>query len=239
VGFVILGTTKGMSSAVVIGRYKTAGEIKDLLIGDAKAAKRAARRGLHVFERCMSTEECLYLVSFDIKAARVRGRSRTGRSTKRPGDEYVKVREMLYMRLCGTVDLSTYVCTEDVASDVERYLNSVASGYHIVRLYVRPWRDEDRELVRESVQRTLDWVTGRARTVATRVASVAPQGYGIVRKRAVEFLDALAKAKETAKKLEARLAKMGVEVRALQAIVDAEKSVVEALRRREELRQRV
>ena len=245
--YVVLGLTGGLrDSRVLIRRCKSLEELRDVFTGGERLARRAARLRtsgrrvskkrceLYVFRRCKPGEDCLYLVSFDVKLVRARDAGRARKDVRKPSHEYSEIKEMMYSRLCGSVDFSTYVCAEDRSADVDRYLTEVAASYHITRFYVRPLEDVDRELVRESIQKALDWVTARALTLATRVANCAPQGYGIVRKKATEFLGALASVMESARRLEARLARMGIEVPATRVVADAERYLREAIQMREE-----
>ena len=241
-GYVVLGDTSNLGSSVVlIRRYKTVEDLRDIFTGDDSVARRALKhreKGIFVFEECRRDEDCLFLISFDIKSVRTRRGTKSGSTTRKPSHEYSEIMDMLYTNLCGSVDLSTYICADDVSGDVDRYLGEVSTSYHIVRLYVRPWRDEDRELVMEAVQETLGRVLARALAMASRVSN-SRQGYGQLRKKATEFLEALSVAREVARKLEEKLRKMGIEVSAVQVVSDAEGYVREAIQRREELRERL
>jgi len=234
--YVVLGFTQGMCSKPLIGRYKSAEDLRDVFRVDPRVAARASRRDLlYVFEECGPGDPgCLYLVTFDIALVRVRDPYKSRRLVRRPSHEYSEVREMLYARLCGSVDLSTYVCIDDYSGEVDRYLSGVCGSYRVAYYRVKPWRDEDRELVREALQETLEWLTARALALASRVSSVAPQGYGQVRKRALGFLEEVATTKELARRVEAKLRELGVELPVFQTVVDAERVVREALQRREE-----
>jgi len=237
--YVVLGFTAGRSSIEIIGRFKEPGELRDVLEGDARAARRASRRELlYVFEVCTPAERsrCIYLVTFDIRSVEVRDPRRAlGRLYRKPSHEYSEIREVLFTKLCGSVDLSTYVCIDNYADEVDRYLRGVRASYRVAFYCVRPWRDVDRELVREAIQGTLKWIAARALALSSKVASVAPQGYGQIRKKALSFLEEMATTKELARRVEAKLREIGIELQVLQAVVDAERAVREALQRREEL----
>jgi hypothetical protein len=236
---VVLGLTAGRSSVEIIGRYKTEEELRDVLLGDIRAAWRAARRlELYVFEECPYTETCLHLITFDIREVAVRDPRRARAPVRKASHEYTDVKEMLYSRLCGSVDLSTYVCPEDYSRDVGRYLASARAAYSLASFYVRPWRDVDRELVVESIRGALEWLTARALSMASKVSNVAPQGYGQVRKKALGFLEELLVARDVARRAEVKLRALGIELQLLQAVLEAERYVREALERREELRAR-
>ena len=237
--YVVLGFTAGRSSIEIVGRYKTEGELRDVFEGGPRLALRASRRELlYVFEVCPPAErsKCLYLVTFDIRSVEVRDprRARSPSRVRVPSHEYSEIREVLFKKLCGSVDLSTYVCFDNYAPEVDRYLRGVRASYRVAYYRVKPWRDEDRELVREAIQDTLEWIAARALELASKVANVAPQGYGQVRKRALSFLEGVATTKELARRAEAKLRELGVELQVLQSVVDAERYVREALQRREE-----
>jgi hypothetical protein len=235
VGYVVLGYTQGRSSVGVIGRYKTPDEIRDILVGDERAARRASRREwLYVFEECRPGEACLYLVTFDIRLVQAKTPG-AARPLRKPTKEYSRVKEYMFGNLCGSVDLSTYVCAENLASDVERMLGGFgATGYRVAYYYARPWDDRARELVRESVETALNWLTARALQLASRVSSVAPQGYGRARRAALEFLEVLEDARERARGVEARLREVGIELSIAERLVHAERELRDAVRRREE-----
>jgi len=241
VRYVVLGFTAGRSSAELIGRFKTEGELRDVFEGGPRLALRASRRGLYIFRECGPGEgDCLYIITFDIRSVEVRDprRARSPSRVRVPSHEYSEIREALLSKICGSVDLSTYVCFDNYANEVDRYLRGVRASYRVAYYRVRPWRDEDRDLVREAIQDTLGWIAARALELASKVANVAPQGYGQVRKKAVLFLEELGAVKELAKRVEAKLRELGVELQVLQAVVDSERMVREAIQRREELRAR-
>ena len=232
----VLGFTQGMCSKPLIGRYKSVEDLRDVFSVDPRVAVKVGRKPLiYVFEECRPGERgCIYLISFDIVLVRVANPAKSSRPVRRPSHEYSEIREMMLSKICGSVDLSTYVCFDDYSADVSGYLSSKAAKFRVGYYTVRPWRDEERELVEESVKDTLGWLTARALAIASKIANVAPQGYGQVRKRAALFLEELGAVKELAKRVEAKLRELGIELQVLQSVVDAERYVREALQRREE-----
>jgi hypothetical protein len=89
-------------------------------------------------------------------------------------------------------------------------------------------------LVRESVETALNWLTARALQLASRVSSVAPQGYGRVRRAALEFLEVLEDARERARVVEARLRGVGIELSIAERVAYLESILRDTIRRREE-----
>jgi hypothetical protein len=110
-GFIAVGWTRGLSSRRFIGRYKGLEELRDVLRLDRLTG--SASRRLYLFEECSPSENCLWLLSFDIKLVRVRRSKGGSKPYRRPSHEYTIVKEMMYSRLCGPVDMSTYICFDD------------------------------------------------------------------------------------------------------------------------------
>jgi hypothetical protein len=236
-GYIVLGYTQGRSSVEVIGRYKTPDEMRDILRGDERAARRASKKEwLYVFEECRSGEVCLYLVTFDIKLVQAKT-PRATRLLRKPAKEYTRIKEFLFGELCGSVDMSTYVCTENLAGEVERMLREFrATRYRVAYYRVRPWDDRARELVRESVGATLDWLMARTYTLGSKLYNVAPKGYGRFRKVVLEFLEVLEEAREKARRVENVLRAVGVELNVAERVAYLERQLREAIQRREESR---
>jgi len=234
--YVVLGLTEGMCSKSLIGRYKSVEDLRDVFNVNPRVASKVGRKPLiYVFEECRPGESgCVYLISFDIVLVRVSNPAKASRPVRRPSHEYSEIKEMLLSKLCGSVDLSTYVCFDDYSADVSGYLSSKAAKFRLGRYTVRPWRDEERELIKEAIQETLEWLTARALALSSKVANVAPQGYGQVRKKALSFLEEMVVTKELAKRVEAKLRELGIELPVLQTVVDSEGMVREAIQRREE-----
>jgi hypothetical protein len=45
---------------------------------------------------------------------------------RKPSHEYTFIKKMLYSRLCGSIDMSSYTCFEDESFRVRGYLDIVA-----------------------------------------------------------------------------------------------------------------
>jgi hypothetical protein len=148
-GFIAVGWTRGLSSRRFTGRYKSLEELRDVLkLGRLTSA---SSRRLYLFEECSPSESCLWLLSFDIKLVRVRRSDGSSKPYRKPSHEYTVVKEMLYSRLCGSVDMSTYVCFDDESFRVRGYLDIVATGFYKLESYhVRPYDGKARDLARRA-----------------------------------------------------------------------------------------
>jgi hypothetical protein len=131
--------------------------------------------------------------------------------------------------------LSTYVCAENLASDVERMLGGFgATGYRVAYYYARPYDQRARDLVRESIGTTLDWLMARTYMLSSKLYNVAPKGYGRFRKVVLEFLEVLEDARERARRVENVLRAVGVELNVAERVAYLESILRDAIRRREE-----
>jgi hypothetical protein len=173
-GYVAIGWTGGSSSRRFIGRYKSIDELRDLLRLDRLTS--SAIKHLYVFEiRDGEVNRCLWLISFDIRLVLVRRPNRSSNIYRKPSHEYREVREMLYSRLCGSVDLSTYICLEDEGSLVRRYLDAVAPNHYILESHlVRPYDNRARELVKRAIEETIEDLVSGAQHISTRLRSMRP-----------------------------------------------------------------
>jgi hypothetical protein len=172
-GFIAVGWTRGLSSRRFIGRYKGLEELRDVLkLGKPTSA---SSRRLYLFEECEASEGCLWLLSFDIKLVRVRRSGGGSKPYRKPSHEYTVIKEMLYSRLCGSVDMSTYICFEDESFKVRGYLDLVAPGFYKLESYhARPYDDKARDLVRRALEEAVEELVGRAQQLALRLRSVRP-----------------------------------------------------------------
>ena len=127
-GFIAVGFTRGLSSRRFIGRYKGLEGLRDVLRLDRLTS--SASRRLYLFEECSPSENCLWLLSFDIKLVRVKRSKGGSKLYRRPSHEYFFIKEMMYSRLCGSVDMSTYICFEDESFRVRGYLDIVAPDFY-------------------------------------------------------------------------------------------------------------
>ena len=82
---------------------------------------------------------------------------------------------MLYSRLCGSVDMSTYICFEDESFRVRGYLDIVAPGYYKLEVYhVRPYDGKTWDLVRSALEEAVGELVDRAHQLALRLRSPRP-----------------------------------------------------------------
>jgi hypothetical protein len=172
-GFIAVGWTRGLSSRRFIGRYKSLEELRDVFRLDRLTS--ASSRRFYLFEECPPSERCLWLLSFDIKLVRVRRPGGGSKPYRKPSHEYTVVKEMLYSRLCGSIDMSTYICFEDESFRVRCYLDLVAPGfYKLGSHYARPYDDKTRDLVRRALEEAVGELVGRAQQLALRLRSLRP-----------------------------------------------------------------
>lgn len=201
-----------MSSRRFIGRYKSIEELRDILKLDRLSS--STIKHLYVFEICDGeSDRCLWLISFDLRLVMVRRPNRSSNIYRRPSHEYREVREMLYSRLCGSVDLSTYICFEDEGSLVKSYLNAVAPGHYILESHrVRPYDDKARELVRRAIEETVEELMNRAQNISTRLRSMRPNNRAKALDKAQKLDKSLRSALALAKLYSGKLRELGLEV---------------------------
>lgn len=211
-GYVAIGWTGGSSSRRFVGRYKSIDELRDLLRLDRLTS--SVLKHLYVFEICDGeVDRCLWLVSFDIRLVMVRRPNRSSNIYRKPSHEYREVREMLYSRLCGSVDLSTYICLEDEGSLVRRYLDAVAPSHYILESHrVRPYDDRAREWVRRAIEETIEELMNRAQDISTRLGSMRPNNRARALDKAQKLGESLRSALALAKLYSGKLRELGIGV---------------------------
>jgi hypothetical protein len=196
--FIAVGWTRGLSSRRFTGRYKSLEELRDVLRLDRLTS--ASARRLYLFEECGALESCLWLLSFDIKLVRVRRAGGSSKPYRRPSHEYTFIREMLYSRLCGPVDMSTYICFDDESGRIRGYLDLVAPGfYKLESHHVRPYDDRARDLVRRAVEEAVEELTGRAQQLALKLRSQRPGNRARAKAGALKLVEMLRSAVEVAR----------------------------------------
>ncbi|MDT7890164.1 MAG: hypothetical protein RQ885_14475 [Desulfurococcales archaeon] len=211
-GYVALGWTGGSSSRRFIGRYKSIDELRDLLRLDRLSS--SAIKHLYIFKICDGEgDRCLWLISFDLRLVMVRRPNRSSNIYRRPSHEYSEIRRMLYSRLCGSVDLSTYICLEDESSLVRGYLDAVAPGHYILEAHkVRPYDDRAREWVRRAIEETIEELTNRAQDISTRLGSMRPNNRAKALDKAQKLGESLRSALTLARIHSDKLRELGIEV---------------------------
>jgi hypothetical protein len=208
-GFIAVGWTRGLSSRRFTGRYKSLDELRDVLrLGRVTSA---TSRRLYLFEECEALEGCLWLISFDIKLVRVRRSDRGSKPYRKPSHEYTFVKEMLYSRLCGPVDMSTYVCFEDESGRVRGYLEAVAPGLYKLEVYrARPYDGKTLDLVRRALEEVAEELVGRAQQLALRLRSLRPGNRARALAGALKLARMLRSAVEVARAHRGEIEKLGL-----------------------------
>jgi hypothetical protein len=197
-GFIGVGLTKGRNSRRFIGRYKSLEELRDVL--KLSRVTSATSRRLYLFEECGASENCLWLLSFDIKLVRVRRSKGGSKPYRKPSHEYSVVKEMLYSRLCGSVDMSTYICFDDESFRVRGYLDLVAPGlYKLESHHVRPYDDKALDLVRRALEEAVEELVGRAQQLELRLRSLKPSNRARAVAGALKHAEMLRSAVEVAR----------------------------------------
>jgi hypothetical protein len=136
----------------MIGRYKGEGDLRDVFI--TTSIPRSRTLELYVFELVdvADPEDVVwYIITFDISRAR---------GGRKPGYEYSYIKDMLLLRLCASVDSSTYICPEDYTGLLREYLDRISEDYKLEAYRVRVFRDRERELLKEAFTETLEYVLG-------------------------------------------------------------------------------
>jgi hypothetical protein len=208
-GFIAVGWTRGLSSRRFIGRYKSLEELRDVLKLDKLTS--ASSRRLYLFEECSPSERCLWLLSFDIKLVRVRRSKGGSKPYRKPSHEYTFIRETMYSRLCGSVDMSTYTCFDDESFRVRGYLDLVAPGlYKLESYYARPYDDKARNLVRGALEEAVEELAGRAQQLTVRLRSLRPGNRARSLAGALKHVEMLRSAVEVARAHRGEIEKLGL-----------------------------
>jgi hypothetical protein len=152
--YLVLGRTRGRASVHIIGRYKGEEDVRDVFT--TTGIPRSRTLELYVFEivdpGAVSPEDIVWhVITFDITRAR---------GGRRAGYEYSYIKDMLLLRLCASIDSSTYVCPSDYTGLLREYLSRVAESYRLECYTVRAFRDRERELLKEAFTETLEYVLG-------------------------------------------------------------------------------
>jgi hypothetical protein len=152
--YLVLGRTRGRASIHIMGRYKGEEDVRDVFV--TPGIPRSRTLELYVFEvvdpGAVSPEDIVWhIITFDISKAR---------GGRRAGYEYSQVKDMLLLRLCASVDSSTYICPSDYTPLLRDYLDRVAESYRLESYTVRTFRDRERELLKDVFSETLEYVLG-------------------------------------------------------------------------------
>jgi hypothetical protein len=150
--YLVLGRTRGRASVHIIGRYKGEGDLRDVFTTTNIPRSRILELYVFEFVDAARPEDVVWhIISFDISRAR---------GGRRAGYEYSYIKEMLLLRLCASIDSSTYVCPEDYSKLLKDYLDQIAESYRLESYRVKTFRDREVELLREAFSETLEYVLG-------------------------------------------------------------------------------
>jgi hypothetical protein len=205
--YLVLGRTRGRASVHIIGRYKGDGDVRDVFT--TTGIPRSRTLELYVFELvdpgAVSPEDIVWhVITFDITRAR---------GGRRAGYEYSYIKDMLLLRLCASIDSSTYVCPEDYSKLLRDYLDRVAESYRLECYTVRAFRDRERELLREAFMETLDYVLGVLARLRDKVVELRSKGARVAAKNVAARADRLAGVVEAALKHEDTVMKVSIALR--------------------------
>jgi len=164
VRYLVLGRTRGRASIHLIGRYKGEGDLRDVFT--TSSIPRSRRLGLYVFEiaDAAKPEDLVWhIITFDISVAR---------GGRRAGYEYSYIKDMLLLRLCASIDSSTYVCPEDYTELLRGYLGRVSESYRLETFRVKVFRDKERELLKEAFTETIEYILGALARLRDKVVEL-------------------------------------------------------------------
>jgi hypothetical protein len=130
---------------------------------------------------------------------------------RRPSHEYAFIKEMLYSRLCGPVDMSTYTCFDDESFRVRGYLDLVAPGLYKLEVYhVRPYDGKTWDLVRRALVEAVEELATRAQQLALRLRSLRPSNRARAIAGALKIAEMLRSALEVARTHRGKIGKLGL-----------------------------
>jgi hypothetical protein len=203
--YLVLGRTRGRASVHIIGRYKGDGDVRDVFT--TTGIHRSKRLELYVFEivdAARPEDLVWHIITFDISRAR---------GGRRAGYEYSYIKDMLLLRLCASVDSSTYICPQDYTGLLKDYLGRVAESYRLESYVVRVFRDRERELLREAFTETLEYVLGVLARFRDKVVELRAKRATQAARNVAARADRLARAVEAALSHEDIVVKVSIALR--------------------------
>jgi hypothetical protein len=203
--YLVLGRTRGRASVHIIGRYKGDGDVRDVFT--TTGIHRSKRLELYVFEivdAARPEDLVWHIITFDISRAR---------GGRRAGYEYSYIKDMLLLRLCASVDSSTYICPQDYTGLLKDYLGRVAESYRLESYVVRVFRDRERELLREAFTETLEYVLGVLARFRDKVVELRAKRATQAARNVAARADRLARAVEAALSHEDTAIKVSIALR--------------------------
>jgi hypothetical protein len=120
---------------------------------------------------------------------------------------------MLLLRLCASVDSSTYVCPRDYTPLLRDYLDRVAESYRLECYTVRAFRDRERELLREAFMETLEYVLGVLEQLKAKILELRSKGARVAAKNVAAKAERLARTVEAALNHEDTAMKVSIALR--------------------------
>jgi hypothetical protein len=203
--YLVLGRTRGRASVHLIGRYKGEGDVRDVFTTTGIPRSRILE--LYVFElvdAARPEDLVWHIITFDISRAR---------GGRRAGYEYSYIKDMLLLRLCASVDSSTYICPQDYTGLLKDYLGRVAESYRLESYVVRVFRDRERELLREAFTETLEYVLGVLARFRDKVVELRAKRATQAARNVAARADRLARAVEAALSHEDIVVKVSIALR--------------------------
>jgi hypothetical protein len=205
--YLVLGRTRGRASVHIFGRYKGDGDVRDVFTTTGIPRSRVLE--LYVFElvdlSSVSPEDLVWhIITFDISKAR---------GGRRPGYEYSQVKDMLLLRLCASIDSSTYICPSDYTGLLREYLSRVSESYRLESYMVKTFRDRERELLREAFMETLEYVLGVLESLKNKILELRVKRATQAAKNVSARADRLARTVEAALNHEDTAMKVSIALR--------------------------
>jgi hypothetical protein len=205
--YLVLGRTRGRASIHLMGRYKGVEDVRDVFT--TTGIPRSRTLELYVFELvdpgAVSPEDLVWhVITFDITRAR---------GGRRAGYEYSYIKDMLLLRLCASIDSSTYVCPSDYTGLLREYLSRVAESYRLESYVVRVFRDKERELLKDVFSETLEYVLGVLARLRDKVVELRSKGARVAAKNVAAKADRLARTVEAALNHEDIVVKVSIALR--------------------------
>jgi hypothetical protein len=173
-----------------MGRYKGEEDVRDVFLTESIPRSRVLE--LYVFELVeapVPEDVVWYIITFDISKAR---------GGRKAGYEYSYIKDMLLLRLCASIDSSTYVCPEDYTPLLKDYLDRVSESYRLEVFRVRVFRDKERELLREAFTETLEYILGILARLRGKVVELKARGAKPASKQAAAKAERIARVVEEA-----------------------------------------
>jgi hypothetical protein len=145
-------------------------------------------------------ESCLWPLGFDIKLVRVGRADGNSKRCRKPSHEHTFIEDMLYSRLCGSVDMSTCIYLDDESFRVRSYLDLAAPGlYRLESYHVRPYDGKTWNLDRMALEETVEELAGRAQQLALRLRSLRPGNRVRATAEALKLIELLRSALDAAR----------------------------------------